>query len=481
MHPVAARIALLCDEVAPLLDEAGRQSAATLRDTVAEPLRVAVVGRVKAGKSTLVNALVGRRIAPTAAGECTRTVTWYRYGAPERAELHLHDGTRRDLPLHDGRLPAALGTPAEEVARIVVHLQAAALREKTLIDTPGLATLTTSNEDATRAAVLGAAPDDADTASRYAAGQADAVLFVFREAQRQDEVEFLRQFRTATGELGASAVNAIGVLSQADLFGDGGSDPFAAADAAAARLADARAADVSAVVAAAGLLAETARTGLIRESDARALAATADVPEQRLRLRHRLPLPDGIDVAALERLYTTLGVHGVHEGRHHCAAGAHQLVTWLETVSGLGRVEDLLRHGLLCRAHALKAMRAMTVLTRAADAPQADTGAVLALIEQARLDPALHPVRELRALRHLVAEAPTSPLRAELERVSADSSDAARLGLAETAAAGDIAGEARGRAAAAQSEAAFAMLPAEAEAGRVLARSYQLIARRAGS
>ena len=48
-----------------------------------EPLRVAIAGKVKAGKSTLLNALVGEQVAPTDAGECTRVVTWYR------------DGTRR--------------------------------------------------------------------------------------------------------------------------------------------------------------------------------------------------------------------------------------------------------------------------------------------------------------------------------------------------------------------------------------------------
>ena len=39
------------------------------------PLQVAVAGRIKSGKSTLVNALIGRRVAPTDGGECTRLVT----------------------------------------------------------------------------------------------------------------------------------------------------------------------------------------------------------------------------------------------------------------------------------------------------------------------------------------------------------------------------------------------------------------------
>ena len=53
-------------------------------DRLDEPLRVAIAGKMKSGKSTLLNVLVGEEIAPTDAGECTRILTWYQYGSRPR-------------------------------------------------------------------------------------------------------------------------------------------------------------------------------------------------------------------------------------------------------------------------------------------------------------------------------------------------------------------------------------------------------------
>jgi hypothetical protein len=479
------RVERACDDVLAHLGGAYAAEVGAVRAALSEPLRVAVVGRVKAGKSTLVNALVGRRIAPTRAGECTRVVTWYRYGAPDRAELVLTDGTRRTLRV-DGGLPEDLGVPAERVDRLEVHLQAGALRDLIIIDTPGLATTTVENDRATRRAIIGGpgdppgeTPDDASTASsRWAATQADAVLFLVRDAERSDEVAFLQDFRAASGELGASALNAIGVLSHADVFGAGpwgGDDPIEVAGVRARRLAVDRAAEVSDVRPVAALLAESARTGRIREPDARTLAALGAADPARLRLWEHLGAPDGVDPADLGRLVETLGPYGVARGRSLPDAGAAGLMAWLEDRSGMRDLELLIRRRFVVRADVLKADRALDVLDRLGVA-LADP-AVRDAVESARLDPAVHPLKEVRALSLLTRAAPGSPLVAMLTTLTEAADDHIRLGCPPGTPPAELVVLARRLAAQAQAQAAFAG-PTIAEAARAAARSFLLIAQR---
>lgn len=469
----------VCQAVVALGGPALVPTVDAVRMSLTEPLRVAVAGRIKAGKSTLVNALVGRLVAPTAAGECTRVVTWYRYGSPDRAEIVRRDGYRVPLAF-DGRLPEELGMPVEEIDHIEVHLQAGALRHLTLIDTPGLATTTTVNEAATRRALLG---DSA--ASSRAVGQADAVLFLFREAERSDEVEFLRDLQASFGELGASAVNTIGLLSHADLFGAGpfsGEDPFVIAAERGRQLALDRAGELGEVIPVAALLAESARTGRLRESDARQLAALTGVNVTALRLADQLGPPPGIDAEALARLFKILGPYGVAEGRKRAVAGAGPVLEWMSTVSGIAAVEELIRSRFLRRAQVLKADHALAALEQAA-LGLPNERQVLAALEQARLDPDLQPLRELRALGLLARLDPNNPLREKLARVVDAQSDLQRLGLPDDPhtrhlGPAELAALAREQGAAAQATAGFAVTPAAAEAARVLARSFLLLARR---
>ncbi len=439
-----------------------------------EPLRLAVAGRVKAGKSTLVNALVGRMVAPTRAGECTKVVTWYRYGSPDRAEIVRRDGVRVPLPFN-GALPEELGMPTDQVDHLEVHLQSGTLRNLTLIDTPGLATTTVENEAGTRRALLGEG-----IASANATSQADAVLYVFRDAERQHEIDFLRDMQDSFGTLGATSATVVGLLSHADLFGDdpwSGQDPFLIATDQARRLSVQRAAELGAVVPVAGLLAQTSRTGQLREADARQLAALAGVDAIALQLTEHIGPPEGVDAEQFSALLAKLGPYGVAAGRLRAAAGAGELLNWLRDVSGIGTVEELIHRQFLRRAQALKADHALTRLERAAgNGP--DRATVLNVIESARQSPVLHGIQQLRALGLLMQSAPNSTLRAELVHLIDAGNDHEALGAPPNTHPSRLVLAAREAGARAQARAGFATSPAEAEAARVLARSYLLLARR---
>ena len=72
-----------------------RSTADSVSVMVPRALRVAIAGKVKAGKSTLLNALVGDELAPTDAGECTQVPWWFHDGLTYRVTLHPKHGPSR--------------------------------------------------------------------------------------------------------------------------------------------------------------------------------------------------------------------------------------------------------------------------------------------------------------------------------------------------------------------------------------------------
>src|SRR5215216_3234638 len=149
--PLSSRVADLCQEVGHRLGGGTQPQVFDVRRRLGEPLRVAIAGRLKAGKSTLVNALIGRRVAPTEVGECTRIVTQFRYGTSDRVDVVRRNGTRASLPLDEaGMIPQRLGVPRAEVSYVDVTLTSDHLRDLTVVDTPGLSSANTSVSEQAR-------------------------------------------------------------------------------------------------------------------------------------------------------------------------------------------------------------------------------------------------------------------------------------------------------------------------------------------
>ena len=231
---------------------------AELERRLREPLRLAIAGMVKAGKSTLLNAMLGEQIAPTDAGECTRLVTWYRYSKTPTITLHTRDGAKRRMPVRreSGRLVMDLGgVPVEDVEWIDVGWPLEGLKSMILIDTPGIASLSEETSARTTRFLM---PEETPSS-------ADAVVYLMRHLHASD-VKFLEAFRdTAAGV--AQTICAVGVLSRSDEIGSGRIDSLLSAGKGARRYE--RDGDLASlvlgVIPVAGLVAEGART--LRENE----------------------------------------------------------------------------------------------------------------------------------------------------------------------------------------------------------------------
>ena len=402
-----------------------------------EPLRVAVAGIVKAGKSTLLNALIGERIAPTDAGECTRTITWYRHAVTAHITMHRHDGTTERLPVRrtDGRLDLDLGSArSDDVAWIDVGWPSESLRSMILIDTPGIASVTRENS---ARSVEFLVPENSPSA-------ADAIIYLLRHVHSSD-VRFLEAFRdTAAGA--SQTVNAVAVLSRADEIGSGRIDSLVSAAGIADRYrrdGELRALALG-VLPIAGLLAEGART--LRESEFIALRELARLDraerEKLLVSVDRFVRPTAatsLSITARENLLQRFGLFGVRLAAALIRGGAttsSALAERLVQQSGMVALQEFVVDHFRQRAVALKArgvLQGVEQLVRERPRPGAD--AVLGGIE--RIMVRSHELRELA----LLAQLRTAPVAlsvddvADAERIlgGAGTAPVVRLGLADTA------------------------------------------------
>jgi GTPase SAR1 family protein len=420
-----------------------RKDVEAVRRRTCEPVRVAVAGRVSSGKSTLVNALLGMRVAPTAATECTQVVTWFRWGEHDEAWLHLRDGTRTPLALTARRaLPQTLDVDLAEVGYIDVQLYSSYLKELTLIDTPGLSSLGDGPRGGTEAFLL--------ESSRDAVARADALLYVVSGDVREDDLSVLGRYRAQADDLGSSAANAVAVLTKVDRLGETVESAVAAGERIAARCARELGTAVATVMPVMGLMAEAAEAGRIDEERARRLRALAQIPAEersrafrsarRLQNHRGLPLaPEAVDdlLARLDILGVRVGVEAVLCGR----TGAPAITETLQRVSSIDDLRTLLFETFALSGDSLKANAALSVLhrlqaagpdphSRAALGDELRAGSVrLTMLPQSRRMRAMEVMNDLAAARlSLPAE-----LHDDLRRMATGQTVAGQLGLPESA------------------------------------------------
>lgn len=374
-----------------------------IRERLDGPLRVAIAGRVKAGKSTLLNALVGERLAPTDAGECTLLVSTYHEGLGYAVLGVMRDGSTRPLTFRrsEGALEIDLNGDAADVDRLDIAWPASTLRRMTLIDTPGLASINDENSLRTREFLALGEDRSSD---------ADAVIYLMRHLHRTD-ADFLDAFLDrSVGNV--SPVNALAILSRADEIGAGRLDAMESAKRIAERYRsdeDLRAL-CGTVVPMAGLLAETGQT--LREEEAAALRTLAVLPDEAFESlllsadRFADPAVENVGVELRRQLLARLGMFGIRLSLTEMRAGrvstASGLATLLVETSGLQELRRLLAEHFMPRAQQLKARSAVGAVRKLSRRLAAtDSGGAQELDAEAeRIEASAREFAELR-LAHL--------------------------------------------------------------------------------
>lgn len=406
-----------------------------------QPIRIALAGTLKAGKSTLVNALVGEDIAPTDATEATRIVTWFRYGPTPKVTANHRGGRRSNVPIVREGVTGERALSFDfasldpvDVVDLDVEWPAAELVNTTIIDTPGTSSLSRDVSERTLRLLV---PDDG-------VPRVDAVVFLLRTLNAPD-IALLRQIGELVGG-SSGALGVIGVASRADEIGAGRIDAMMSAKDVAGRFTEEmdRTGICQAVVPVSGLLALTART--LRQSEFVALEKLAGVDAAELTramlsvdrfVREDSSLP--VDAPTRAALLDRFGMFGLRISIAVLRAGITDSVALADELlerSGLIALRDVIDQQFAQRSDLLKAHTALVSLRQFVQAnPIFATREILADIDPLLAD--THAFEELRLLSQLRSRTTTlnDDEMASLRRIigGAGTDAASRLGLSPDA------------------------------------------------
>ncbi|WP_435217150.1 dynamin family protein [Streptomyces sp. bgisy034] len=413
----------LCDRIASdertaaLWDAAFRE-----RRRLAEPLRIAVVGAVNGGKSTLVNALLGRPVAPMSGAECTRLSWWFRpTDETERVRVLREGGGEDFLRIGEdveqgGPIAAERGDPVTVWLRAAAdHLGTRILREITLIDTPGLFSLREDRSQHTEELLR-----SASRRSQRATAEADAVIYCSSEvpgAERDTDV--VQSFRSAFGPTSRPPTESLFAYTRADYrwhTRTGALSPLSQADRELKRHADELRHIAWTTAPMVALLAMTARCGGMNSSMMETVEAIAAHPSRRAVLRSKdTPRREltGLAPGRADEAVARLGLWGLGLAAAGMDAGLRsspELESLLWYASGVPRLLEAIDTTFRRRADLLRADHALSRLEHAAHTAEGHAGALaLTAVAEIRGSDAGTALRDLADLRAVLDPAANYP------------------------------------------------------------------------
>ena len=202
-----------------------------------EPFTLVILGEFKRGKSTIINALLGKELAPSNVSPETYTINEISYGQIPKVEAVLENGDRRVLTFRDitrDRLKVKMRLYPSKIAYLDIRDNAEILKELRIVDTPGLSDLEDLdkqvteylvNADAIMYATSSLLPFS-ETEQIYLAShiqpQRFGILYVLVNmmdalANRTDVDKIMRRFQSISGRIVPNAI----------VYGISGADEFA--------------------------------------------------------------------------------------------------------------------------------------------------------------------------------------------------------------------------------------------------------------
>lgn len=187
-----------------------------------QPMRVAIVGLIKAGKSTLMNALLEEKMVATGKVEATFNINWLKYGESPALKVYFKDKHRSPEDKSFSELEALTLRPDKHqeyllsIKYIEVSCPNPILKTFQIIDTPGLNSFYEQDSQNTQE-FLQLHGEELSNVTQQEAANADAVLYLFSQNIGQADADILQTFQ---GDLvsNATPINAIGVLTKVDMY-----------------------------------------------------------------------------------------------------------------------------------------------------------------------------------------------------------------------------------------------------------------------
>jgi hypothetical protein len=389
----------------------GRTAIAHYAARLTAPMRVAVVGRISSGKSTLTNALLGCRLVATGIEELTFNVNWLRHADDSSLVVHFKDGSSSQRFTLDEleRLTSRRQDHQDLLASIdfiEVFFANDQLRIYDLIDTPGLDSHFGTDSQNTLRFLRRTGQEVRDTTLAHTRG-ADALLLVFGRSISEADIDALSDLQGS--ELASlTPITAIGVLTKVEHYWPSEPDPMESARRVAGRLMTHGAVkrllyDVLPVCSLVGAAADT-----FTDADLEALSVLAKLPPDRLatlaRRGEHFCTREYADVevpaACRKALFGQFGGWGIVLAARLVREGVSdhgELRAQLLEHSGMARLRTLISAHFGNRAQLIKLQQIVAELRRDSGTADRSLAAISAEIENLALNE--HGFAELALLR----------------------------------------------------------------------------------